>query len=312
MKKYCLASIIVLLLLVVPSLTVSANAPPPVFEFFVRIENAPSEAAFVDLLVGFDGRREELYREFNEESGERYGVTPQSGIAAYNEDGYMSMLFHNSTAEEVDMRITNRDNVEFYFTLDGFFHMASITDTFKIAIADENGEIIHISEAINIWEGEKYADGALYTTGITYDADSGEYELRQFPHLVYRDNPAQYQPSYDNTEAYVYILVIMLLSVGVETLIAVPFKIRPLRKVAVVNLITQIVLICIVYLTGLRYFYAVFIGEAFVYFAECKAYLLMFKSLKKSRIVIYTIVANTVTLLIGLVMLSLLWSSTYY
>ena len=66
----------------------------------------------------------------------------------------------------------------------------------------------------------------------------------------------------------------MALSIGIETLLGIPFRLRPLWKIAVVNLITQILLAALLLCSpGIIYYTALFMGEIVVYLAEFIAYL---------------------------------------
>ena len=92
----------------------------------------------------------------------------------------------------------------------------------------------------------------------------------------------------------------MALSVGIETLIAIPFKLRPLWKVSLVNLLTQIILIVFMRCSDIPYLTALIIGEAYVYISEFVAYSYLYK-IPKWKLAVYTVVANTFTLALGII-----------
>ena len=265
-------------------LTAYANSPPPPSHFYVQIDNPPENAVYADILIKLDAQSDG-YTPFNSGNGTRQGITAESEIVRYGHDGYVSLSFRYDKVYS-DIKLENF----IYFEMNPASQsIDKITESLKVALLDKDGNILQISPPINTTPPSNQ-----FARELIYDADGTLFEIRF--NDFYRGSVNLLFP--------IFLLVFgrMLLSIGVETLIAVPFKIKPLRKIAIVNFITQIALIAFICFSGLNYIYAVIVGEIFVYLSEGAAYMLMFKSVKKTRIIIYTITANTATLIIGLMM----------
>ena len=285
MKKICIA-VLFICMLCIPVMTASANAPAPPSYFYCEVQNAPSDAVYMDILIEISSLNNE-YVSFNSQN-EASGITTDAPIVAYNEDGYMSLSFHY-------------DGMTAYMGIDSPYFTAKnynqsidkISKTIKVALLDKDGNIINISEAIDT--APPTSDEFAYS--LIYDAD------HPIPTLGYSHFYKGYGPSAGFTLPLFFALVLrMLISTGTETLIAVPFKIKPLWKIIAVNLVTQILLILFMSASfiDLTYSPSLIVAEIFVYTAELIAYFVMFKNVPKWEIAVYTIGANTVTLVIGL------------
>ena len=284
MKKYILFFIILLFILCVLPLTAYANSPPPPSHFYVQIDNLPDNAVYADILIKIDAQSDG-YAPFNSDNGNRYGIAADSEIVGYDYDGYMSLSFHyNGVYSEM-----NPGNFLYFQMTPASQSIDKITESLKVALFDKDGNIIQVSPSISTIPPKNQ-----FARELIYDADGTMFEI-------------QFNDFYRGSINFLLSIVVlifgrMLLSVVIETLIAIPFKIKPLRKIVIVNLITQIALLTFMGFSGLTYMSAIIIGEIFVYLSECAAYMMMFKSVKKSRIIIYTITANTATLILGLIL----------
>lgn len=147
---------------------------------------------------------------------------------------------------------------------------------------DENGNILKISKEISIISQTKNR----FARAVNYNANGDVSSIR-------------FEYTY-NQNYIISVFLRMLISVTTETLIAILFKIKPLYKIIIVNIITQVALIAFVLFSGLPYATTMIIGEIVVYTSEYLAYIMMFKSVSKSKLAIYTMTANTATLLLGL------------
>lgn len=277
-----------ILMLCIPSLSVSANAPAPPSYFYCQVENASIESVYMDILIELDTQSAE-YTAFNSKNT-RGGITAQSQIATYSEDGYMSLSFHY-------IDVTSHLGIDSpYFTMRTYSQsIDKVSKTIKAVLLDKDGNILKISEAINTTPPT--LDEFAYR--LVYDANKSAPTL-EFSHF-YKGSP--------NSMGFTFPLLLMLLlrmflSTTAETLIAIPFKIRPLWKIAVVNIVTQIILILFMSMSiiDLTYTPSLIVAESFVYIAEMVAYFLLFKEVPKLKIILYTICANTFTLLMGLFM----------
>ena len=294
MKKKILFSLIVIFLFcAISAPSVYANSPPPPSSLEIVIENYSEAAVYCDLLIKIE-KNDPDYAVFNSHYGEKLGIQRDSEIAQYNEDGFVSYTFHfRGASSHNEIKIYENDWGPYaygpYFadTDDSYVQFENFISeytVFKIALLDIDGNIIQISNEVKI----KPNVVSSFRGYIKYDAESNVA------------TPGIYTNSY-----LVFGLIIMgslriWSSIGLELLVAIPFKIKPKRKILVVNLATQFILTVVV-LTGMikPYWLAVLIMEAVVYAAEYFAYTKLFKDISKKTLLIYTIVANTVSLLIG-------------
>ena len=283
MKKL-VATVCFSLLLCMTAITAYANAPAPPNHFYCNIENAPQNAAYLDILIEITPHNDE-YSAFNSQEN---NISADSQIALYNENGYMSLSFHYKNISRADMGIAYP-----YFIMDYYNQsIDKISPTIKAVILDKEGNILQISDAISTVP--ETTDEFART--LTYNANEAAPVL-QFNHYYKgSSHPFYYLLS------LLIILFRMALSVGIETFAAIPFKIHPIWKITVINILTQTMLILFMMFSGLSYLTALIIGEVFVYISEFIAYILLYKSIPKWKIAIYTIAANTITLIMGLLM----------
>lgn len=283
MKKVLLA-FLTLFFLCCPIMTAFANSPAPPSYFYCKVENVPNDAVFVDILIEISAQSSG-YTDLNSKNL-LPNITADSEIVRYNQDGYRSLSFHYDVLSRMEVDSP-------YFTMNvSNQSMDKVSKSIKVALLDINGNIIKISDAVNTTP----PTNDEFARTLNYDASSSTPTI-QFMHF--------YKGSSNILFILPFILILiarLLISVGVETIIAVPFKLNPLRKIIVVNVLTQTVLILFMQFSTLPYVFALIIAEAFVYLSEYIAYVMLFKEEVKWKLAAYTIVANTVTLVIGLVM----------
>jgi len=298
-KKY-LFTIILLIICILPASTVIANGPPPPNSLSVHISKYSSECSYADILIKLSDN-DSNYVAFNSNYGEDLDISPSSEIVQYNEDGFMSYTFHfNGAISESKMNedgFINRNITDEHTSKNIFAYSDSgpayndfISDHYqlKIVLLDINGSILQTSNEVSVKAGIT----SYFVGRIIYDAEQNiaKAEMRT------------------NMLAIMFWLPLLIafrifVSTGLEILAAIPFKIKPKRKIFVVNLITQFIL-TIVILAGLikPYWLAVLIMEVFVYSSEYFAYTKLFKDISNKKLLIYTVVANTTSLLIGLLL----------
>ena len=289
MKKIFLIAFFVIALCV-SAVTVSANAPAPPSYFYCTAQNAPEGTVYMDILIELDPQNNQ-YTEFNIGNAPN-GINAESPIAAYNEDGYMSLSFHYAGVSS-DMEVESP-----------LFRMGSVgqsidnvSKTVKAVFLDKDGNILKISEVVDTTP----SDSGKFAYGLTYDAEMDAPELT-FVTFYKGNNGEPYHGGWLAIPLFFLLIIRAVLSVGCETLIALPFGLKPVWKVAAVNAVTQIILIVFMLNCGLTYIAALIIAEAFVYIAELIAYLLMFRNVPKWKTLVYTVTANTLTLIMGLIM----------
>jgi hypothetical protein len=262
-------------------LGVSANSGPPPNYFYYYISNANANVKYADVLIKINPKSAN-YSQFNLDNA-KPSFNEKTPIVAYNEDSYMSLTFHFAKAKS-DMSYSGGCSqlVDFRGSI------SDITPSIKIALLDENGNILKISKEISIISQTKNR----FARAVNYNANG------DVPSIRFEDT---YNQNYIISAMLILsIFLRMLISVTTETLIAIPFKIKPLYKIIIVNIITQAALIAFVLFSGLPYATTMIIGEIVVYASEYLTYIMMFKSVSKSKLAIYTVTANTATLLLGL------------
>ena len=275
-----------LLLTLVVSLSIQpvmANSPPPEPFCVVQVHNLPQEACFVDLLVPLTVEDKEycIAEIFPE------GITFDSQIVSYYEDGYMSYTFHYKDASS-QIKIL-RDRVIFFeenYTHSYYFKNGILL---KLAVLDYKGDILQISQPFKLDDAKMFH---YVTGGVSYDGTTGETEIEQSFSLVMT----------------IFILFLMMvavwISVGVEVLVAKAFQIHKTGAIITTNLITQILMRFAFYtLLGTvftSYVWLVILLEIVVYAVEFVVYRKIIKEISFKRILVYTIVANTASLLVGI------------
>ena len=266
---------------------VSANSPVPTGKISISFgDEYPEGVAFVDLLIPLSTNSSK-YVTYNQEIGEQYAIDSDSQIVNYSEDGFVSYTFHHkevlpgmeisepekyssSSAEFVDAEyILREDQLEFI----------------KVAFLDDKGNILHVTEKIQV-------------TGM---------KLHSFTEHIHID-PHTFAVQGDSSRFSVLALIVVIIlmsirvafSVSLEVFIASLFKLTQLHKIIILNLTTQVLLTIFMLSTSLPYVQAVIIGEIAVYLIEGIALTFMYRDIRNSKLIIFNVVANTVTLVLGL------------
>lgn len=295
------------LLLVVPLILslapgVLANAPvsPPRGEFSCDVSPVAEEDFFVDLLIPL-APGDEGYTACNRKHLALLGFDESAPLLSYAEGGYRSFTLHYSAAELIFRRPLYPDDSSLTSTFilaDSHSTLDQLAGTGKLAIVDRTGAIRLVTEPFDL----TLPEGMAYLYEISYSLDSAKFypsydrksiftplSLLFLPVLVFERAKGQ----------LLLILLTMAFSISFELLLAKCFQIRPLWLVLVCNALTQCGLFLFLYSVPLPYPTAVFFGELAVYLVEATA-LLLFSSAPKRRAFCYVLVANTVTLLFGL------------
>jgi hypothetical protein len=293
------AALAVLLLAAAPVAPVAyANSPAPIGELRVEVNRPPEDAVYVDVLIKIDPEDAD-YIGFSDQNGTDNAISADAGIVAYNEDGYMSLSFHR-LGMQAFMTKSNPEYKDFrvlFIMPQSMQTIDDITSSLKVALLDGDANVIHVSDAIDV-----SAPSGQYARTVFYDVETLSAEV-EFVGL----------PPYGGGEggaatlgllALVLLLLVgrVALSIGSETLIAITLHIKPVYKVVLVNIATQIALIAFMGLSGMTYVASMAIGEAAVYIVEGVAFCLLYRDIKPAKVIAYTVVANTVSLAIGLVM----------
>ena len=267
------------------SVPVSANGPVPGPQIVVYFDGKPeNNIAFVDLLIPIAANSAD-YSEFNGENGGKFGISNDSQIALYDEDGFCSYTFHFKGASS-GMGVQKSGYGESYSVRfeTGAEDLEGKADRIKIAFLSTEGEILHITGPIQIsGTSTGYFTGGIHIDPHTFEVtDNGHYTS---PWLIILLS--------------VRIIPRAAFSVLTEALTAYFFKIKPLRKVVWLNIITQILLTVFMATTSLSYRNSLIAGEIAVYLTEGAAMVHMYKSVKKERLITFVFAANTVSLSLG-------------
>jgi len=259
---------------------VSANGPPPPHAVDCEIINMPEHTTHIDLLIQINENDEE-YVDFNTNNGKILGVSEQSAIVMYNQDGFASFTFHFADASYKGFRFAGSDDQ--YEILREKYHII------KVALIDKDGNILQISDSVDINPPDRTG---FFMGRITYDAAANTIDA------PYYDSP---MGNLLMALSLFFSLVFrMLLSSTIETTIAIPFNLRPAGKIFAINMVTQIFLNIFMAVCSLPYIWGLIIGEAAVYVSEFYIFKRLYRHIPVRRLAIFVVTANTVSLIIGL------------
>lgn len=277
--------------LFVPSAVAYADSPAPPSYFYSYITNMDSHVKYTDILVKIS-KSSKYYTDLNASNANAYGFNRSTSIVAYNQNGYMSISFHcknvRSTPSSFQAELGMCGDIE----LDDVNNpISSITDSIKIALLDKDGNVLKVSDAASVMPIDKHT----FPRTVRWDARSAAPTIEFLP----------YYHGYSGKALPLLIilafLIRMAISTAIEALIAVPFKIRPLRKIVAVNIVTQILLFAFIEFGGMGYTNAVIVGEIFVFVIEFVAYIFLFRHISKSKLALYTVIANSASLAVGMI-----------
>lgn len=292
-KGFCVFSLIPLLFCLF-ALPVSANSPMPADHLWVVFSSLPDGAVYADLLIRIH-EQDSNYVDFQPSA---YGdeKSDLKEIADYSEEGYRSFSLHYKNAKsniKIEHLFEDCYAVEFCSGLEYGEYLTQYEDlmenyrSIKIAILDENYKILSISDSVELPK-EEYRAINFY----------GEIEYDPLENKIAADislNP------YFVIFGSLFSIVGALLSVGIEFLVALLFRFRErqLFTILVVNIFSQIIMRTLYLLLPLSYLVLTIILEALVYTVESIVFIKKIQGVSAWKIVTYTTVANTLSLLIG-------------
>ena len=100
-----------------------------------------------------------------------------------------------------------------------------------------------------------------------------------------------------NPNTIINILSALIITIVVEVIIAYIFKIGNYKVIVLTNLITNLCFQALLILLSSNYLLAFIFGEIIVIASELIIYLLKMKNLNKQKILLYTLVANIITMI---------------
>lgn len=274
-KRMIMVLCVFLVALVFVPQTVQANSPPPASHCMVELSNLPENAWAVDLLVPLTVGS--AY--YTQATDLPEGMDHTAPILLYDQDGYMSYTFHYQLASS--QYAIESSAVTFF--LDNYRHFSHFQSTLlRLAILDRAGQILQISEP---FEYTATTTGFLY-----YDGATRQVQVEQ-----------RYHPMYD----FVLIALVMIVSIACEVIVGLFFKMK-IFSVVVVNFLSQTVMWLLYFWLGgtifTSYVWLIVVLEVFVYAAEYGMYCWTKRDVSRKKILVYTVAANTVSLVIGLLL----------
>ena len=110
----------------------------------IELKNAPAGTAFADILVK-DRKKDKYAADFNEENAQLLGVGRECGLAAYDTDGFTSMLLRHNCAVFGEADLSVHSSVYFKLNVDNndlFNHFRKI----KVAYCDKDGNVLGVTD----------------------------------------------------------------------------------------------------------------------------------------------------------------------
>lgn len=277
MKKVIqlLAFTLVLLALVLPVTVFADVGPKPSLHIFVK--NFNTKDYYLDVLV--QGERID-YSDLNRNYTEEY---KELELYKYNKDGWLAkhIRYHLLFGDLKGKYDENKDMMVHNFSYHGVPH------TFKIIIQEPDGNL-YVSDVITTNQ---------FNSNVILDRKTGEIEAVKGVYIDLLGNDGGILRT---------VVISMLLTILIELLIAIPFKIRPLKVVIWVNAATQLflhtVLLSLFFLRQYSMMNTSFLVlEVCILVLEYFLYKKFADNVKKERLISYVIVANLSTFLLGLI-----------
>lgn len=288
MKRLTSVLLIVLTVLML-AMPVSANSPPPGYFCSFHFENLPEGTAYVDILIELS-EDASVYRTLNENNLPS-GVSETSAIASFCEDGYRSYSLHYADAsammEPEDNYAIIHDKVLIELRSSGEL------DNIKLAMVDEAGAVLLVSAPHSLAQKSKFLFMEL-AGDVYYDAKTDSLTVQE-------------QLSTVSILTFLIISIAgLLLTLFVEWEVGWAFGLHKeySRLILLTNTVSQVLMrivdILIRGFIGFAYLYVVLVLEVFVYAGEFLVYRKKMKTVSWKRCLLYTITANSASLLIGL------------
>ena len=293
-KKLFFIVVIVTILASSFVLPVFANAPMPADHLTVVLSNLPDDAVYVDLLVKIN-QDDPNFVDF-QSNNYSDSVSKSSEIVSYSDGSFYSFTFHYKNSKS-NIKIEHYyDNLYYVDFCNGLDYQDYLTQyeslrnhyrDVKVALLDKEFNIIVVSEAIQLpKENNLYVfDGEIY---FDFNTNSLDFDTRINPYFVVFGG--------------FFSILIMLMSIGTETVISLLFGFRGRQTltILIVNICSQIIMRLLYLVLPFTYLIETIILEVCVYTAEFFIYKKYFKGTSVIKLVGYTLTANTLSLLLGI------------
>ena len=294
LKKLFFVFIIVYILVFSSALPVFANAPMPADHLKVVLSNLPDDAVYVDLLVKIN-QDDPNFVDF-QSNNYSDSVSKASEIVSYSDGSFYSFTFHYKNSKS-NIKIEHYyDDLYYVDFCNGLNYQDYLTQyeslrnhyrDVKVALLDKDFNIIVVSESIQLpKENNAFVfDGEIY---FDFNTNSLDFDTRINPYFVVFGG--------------FFSILIMLMSIGTETVISLLFGFRGRQTltILIVNICSQIIMRLLYLVLPFTYLIETIVLEVCVYTAEFLIYKKYFKNISTIKIAGYTITANTLSLLLGI------------
>jgi hypothetical protein len=294
-------SVIILLLIFAFSLptVVFANAPAPADHLTVALANIPDNAVYVDLLIKIS-QDDANFIDF-QPNDYADSISESSEIVTYSQDGYYSFTFHYKDSKsniKIDHYYDDLDCVKFCEGLEYNEYLTqyeSLLNNYndvKIALLDKDFNIITVSNAAKLPEVNNLYN---FYGEINYDFTDNKIDVdisKNYYFIVFGG---------------IFLIGIMSMSIGTEILVSLLFGFRGKRLLIILltNTCTQIIMRLLYLVLPFTYLIETIILEIMVYVTEFLVYKKYLKQEKTTTIGWYTVIANTLSLMLGI------WFNSY-
>lgn len=259
-------SVIVLLIILLPVSVFADFGPKPTLS--ILIKNSKDEACFVTLACDPDTENPDPDKMYLYTDGNIYAYL-------YKDPSYIATSYVKSN-DYFDMKI---DSIG-YYNITGL----GIPYAFNLVLQYESGEVV----VSDLGTNDKFYGLVLF------DAESGSVK-----NITALDK--EYYMFYYKT--IIDILLCVVVTLVVEILISLPFRIKPLKVLVLANIATQILLHTVIFTTyhifSLLFIFVFLICEIMIWVIEYLIYKKFAKSLSGKSIGLYVFIANLVSMLLS-------------
>ncbi len=298
-KKVLLLCLIGLLICILPSAQADLGPKPTTDVEIIGL----NESYYFDLLAQYDrsavnvlSNDNFLYAIDPYYYSENY---PRVLNGYYDNDGFAAYTLYAGIPHTISQR-TDNSNV---------FHCGYFAppDIFKVVVVTESKNII-VSSVI---------EKELFNAYITFDLSDFSYSdyngTDYNGYKIYQLDAESISEDIPVTDTVLEVIITVIATVGIEFLLLLAFNYRDkksIKLVIITNIITQLILyisLVLGYLYGNFWGYigVLLSGEVIVFVFEIVIYMLLLKEHTKLRAFMYAIVANLISLIIGIISTSL-------
>lgn len=298
MKRMLTAAILAVLVFSLLSFSASANSPPPAPWFIVTLESLPEGTVYVDMLISLP-EDDPCYREINPENLPD-GFPEDAEIIRYCQDGYRSYTFHYADAAS-DITPGTSLTVTFCHDPSGQRYPNHIEDIenrgdLRLAMLDVNGNILKVSACT---PRNQHTFLASITNTFYYNAATDTL-TRQTESLL---------------DGFLGVLLLIGCTIAVTVILEVVTGLAfGLKKyswmILRVNLVSQVIMWLLFLIFAMPAFLTIPVTVALeigIYVLEYLYYRNQIQDVTRKKCLIYTLTANTVSLIFGPVLLFVIY-----